>query len=1219
MGYPKLIDNRRASLADTIKKIAPNYKKLSIATGYWDLEGTAEILNEIKGYDKIRLIIGNEPISRKLASKNLFDDTNFMFPDDDFKNDLIEEAKEISEESERKKFNSVITTLIELINNGKLEVKVFRKGTLHAKAYIFGDYSDESIGIVGSSNFTKAGLTSNTELNALQNDYMIVNYRPQTDSQENGYLSWFDEIWNDPSAIQWTGDFKKIIEDSPLGNLTFGNYDSYIRTLIEVYPDELIPPTKLEKETSDVLFSFQNRNAGILINKLAKTGVAILADSVGLGKTITAGAVIKHYLDKFGGKANILIIAPAALKQQWKDDLASVLGVDYMDGAYNIVSEQDTNALQNIIDEYKKSWRTTKNIDLFVIDEAHNLRNKSGTRHDVILSLLKQHEKSHILLLTATPINNSLMDIANQIQLASKGKLTSTNVAYINPSNGKRTLIDFFDALQKIQSQIKKAEKNGESIEKVLNETKPTIHEGLKHYLVRSTRQGVEAEGGIIDKFGNQKSFPTSIVDSIEYKYSDNINDYIYNEIEKNINSCFEGIDPRTINLNLMSEFTQITSHPINLLNKFGNNQENLKTVLKLEENIYDERGELFVSKIKSVVPNLLQIVFLLGFTPYRPDIYNYKYYEKTIDEINALSEVPNEVKNQMAVHNILQITWLKRLESSPSALKKSIENYKNRIELFKKYLDKGYIVSLNDANLLESDYNDGEDIEQAFRDYSEYLKKKEELLNSNQSIENLKKEGIEKKEANPKIFNLDALRFDLSRDLKIINLLNLLLDNASLPENDVKMNELAKKICTVLKDGKYGKKVLVFSFFADTINSLKTNLYSIIKKDYPNFLNEAEFITGNNNNVEKIVRLFSPISKKHTLSNEEKELNFLFSTDVLSEGQNLQDAGFLVNYDLHWNPVRMIQRNGRINRLGSSFNSVLISNMKPTEELEMYLNLVHRLETKINTIKNTVGLDQGILSPLDVNPIEFIEKYYENGSLPEPDDELLAYTDEHIIELRKFLNKNQNNGELERIKKIPLGKWNYLPEGKLSKEKALSLVKINQTIVSSNHHFSDIFFIEAEYKNEEYIATHIEYTRALDLIKTTEEDNERQIDKILLDKTKIKKRVEGEARRQILNAKDNYKLKGQYEKILNNMLNTNYLQNEIDYKTILEKGIKSTDQKENLEQILRKINKEQKKNGSLTASTINEFIKFFNSIKNFKEEKKEINSIEGVLYYAGK
>ena len=84
-------------------------------------------------------------------------------------------------------------------------------------------------------------------------------------------------------------------------------------------------------------------------------------------------------------------------------------------------------------------------------------------------------------------------------------------------------------------------------------------------------------------------------------------------------------------------------------------------------------------------------------------------------------------------------------------------------------------------------------------------------------------------------------------------------------------------------------------------------------------------------------------------------------------------------------------------------------------------------------------------------------------------------------------------------------------------------------------------------------------------------------------------------------------------------MLNTNYLQNEIDYKTILEKGIKSTDQKENLEQILRKINKEQKKNGSLTASTINEFIKFFNSIKNFKEEKKEINSIEGVLYYAGK
>lgn len=1219
MSYPKLIDNRRVSLANTIKQIAPYYKHLSIATGYWDLKGTAEIVDEIENYDSIRLIIGNEPLSKKLQRDkklgNMKEEN--MFPEYYFMQDLIEDASSLKTEIERAKLRETAIKITKMIEEGRLEVKVFKKTMLHAKAYIFGTYSDKSVGIVGSSNFTKAGLTLNTELNALQDNYMIVNYRPTADDQENGYLSWFDEIWNDPNAVEWNGEFKELIKDSPLGDLTFGNYDSYIRTLMEVYPDELIPPMKLEEKTNDILYSFQNRNAGILINKLEKTGVAILADSVGLGKTITAGAVIKHYLDKMEGKANVLIIAPAALKQQWKDDLASILGVDYLEGAYSIVSEQDTNAIQHIFEEYQKEWRTKKNIDLFVIDEAHNLRSKSGTRHDVILNLLQQHPNSHILLLTATPINNSLMDIINQIQLASKGKLTSVNVTYTRPSNGLREKMDFFEALSRIQSQIRSAEKAGESVESILEKAKPTIHEGLKHYLVRSTRQGVETEGGIVGKDGSKKSFPKSNVDSIEYQYDSSITDFTYDEIGKHIHDCFENIDPRSLNLNLMSEFTQMTLHPLELLNQMGEDEGQICDYFNVNEDVFMDHGSLYNSNTKSLIFNLLQIVFMLGFVPYRPDIYNRKFHGKTVQEIDALNDVSTAIKMQMTVHNILQITWLKRLESSPYALKKSVENYKYRVELFKKYLDKGYIVNLNDANLLESDYNYGEDIEQAFVDYEEYLKKKEEFLNSGKSIDDLKKEGIERKDADPKIFDIDSIYADINRDLKIINLLSTLLSHVASPKNDIKMHELAQKVCKVLKEKKYGKKVLVFSFFADTINSLRDNLPQIIKKEIPDFDQRAEFISGMNTDIEKIVRRFSPKSKKHTFASGEAELNFLFSTDVLSEGQNLQDSGFLVNYDLHWNPVRMIQRNGRINRLGSEYDAVLVLNMRPTDELEMYLNLVHRLETKINTIKNTVGLDQGILSSSDVNPIEFIEKYYDDGTLPEPDDDLLAYSDEHILELRKFLGKNKDTGEIERIQNMPLGKWNYLPHGRLTRKEAIAMIKTYRSTVTSNIKSTDIIFIKTTKKDGEYEAEHMDYTAALDLIRTTEDDNERHRDVISLDKTLIRRRSFNLAVWQLNNLEEFYKISPKNEEILC-FLKNNFLQPGIDYLGILKNGIKTTNHKKALEKILRAINKEQRETGSLKATTLNQFIKLFNEISHLVDEEKQVDLVEGVLYYAG-
>jgi ERCC4-related helicase len=1216
MKLPKLIDNQIKTLSTVLQEIAINHNHLSIATGYWDILGTLEIIESIKVYKKIRLIIGQEPLYNsylnKMGLNTNVDEINEKFPDIFFKSDL----ENIGINNNHEEIRNTAKLLAKMIDEKILEVKIFKKPMLHAKAYIFGNYdSDNAVGIVGSSNLTGAGLTRNAELNSLEDDYRVVTFQPKSQNQENGHLSWFDGYWNHPDALEWSGNFKQLIETSQFGDLTYGPYDVYIKTLMEVYPDELLPPTRLKKDTEDILYSFQNRNAGILINKLKKTKMAILSDSVGLGKTITAGAVIKHYLDENKGKSNIIVIPPAALKQQWVDDLASVLKVDHLDGAYNIISQQDISALEKVYEDYNKEWRKTKNIDLFVIDEAHNLRNKDSKRNQVILKLLQQHPESHVLMVTATPINNALLDIVNLIQLAAKGSISSIPVSYIRPNGTDIERMDFYDALKRIQTLIKKA-KTTEEVETILKRVKPTIHEGLKHYLVRSTRQGVETEGGIIDKLGNKKIFPKSNVESINYSYNESTNNKIIEIITKNERISFENINPLKLNLKSLSLLTQQSSHPIDIIKVALNKPENLKEIYGLSEKDTKKIRLYFEEANKSAVVNILQIIYLLGFAPYKPAVYQHKYYGKNIDEIRAFDQLPNDISIQLILHNLLHVTWLKRLESSPYALLLSLKNYKERLEMFSYHLEKGYILSLKDINLLEAHY-DGEDIEQAFSDYDKYIEERNRLKKENKNYDELESYGVEKIIANKDVYNIEKLKIDVERDKKILNVLIDLLSVLSTPKNDAKLLELVNHIKSKIIENKYGNKIIVFSFFADTINYLRQNLNSLMLEFIPDFNEKAEYITGQSFNTENIVRRFSPISKKYNVNSMNTELDFLFATDVLSEGQNLQDAGHLINYDLHWNPVRMIQRNGRINRIGSRYSEVLIANMKPTYELELYLNLVSRLEGKINTIKNTVGLDQGVLNTKDENPIDFIEKYYSKGELPDLGDDFLASSDNFVSDLRIFLGTNPKDSiDYRRISGIPKGKWNYLPQITEFKKSYISLVNIKGSTISSKKEFKDALFVEIEEDQNELKAYYIDQTKALQFIKTSVGDNERKVDLIKVDRKKIFARVVAEAKRQAMNTDTTYKLKANKIAALSAILEYLTDGKNIDYKGVIEKGVNKTNVRDDLERILNKANSEVKNLGSLNINTINQFKIIFTEIYESQSEEREIDESELILVY---
>jgi len=1072
----QIIDNSRVRLADVINEIAPSFTDLSIATGYWDLLGLKKIIGSIRSYESIRLLIGQEPLPPSYVRALDLNQLDETFPEAQF-------VASLESLDHRNELRDLVIEVKTLLAEGRLTVKVYRGNFLHAKTYIFGSYkSKEAIGIIGSSNFTEAGLTRNIELNALEDEGRIVKSVPQVESDQFGHLSWFDSIWNDAKSEIWDGTFSKILENSPVGDLTYSPYHMYLRALYEIYGEELVPEDEYSGSASEVLFEFQKRNASLLINKLRRNGLAMLADSVGLGKTITAGEVIRHYIEEREAK-RIYVVAPANLTEQWQNDL---LKVHKMYGGFQIVSMQDVARIQKerVFDEYKS-------VDLFVVDEAHNLRSGSGARHDELLDWFSDNPDSHVLLLTATPINNSLRDFVNQIQLAAKGKLESFPVVY--PTANKTETLDFFQAVDRLITDAKKAEKKGEKPDYA--KANNIMRQGLSRFLVRTTRQGIEREfGGVQTADGEMKKFPKSIVRSAPYKFELSLMDEIHKTIDANL-GVFGGVNPTKLSVESLLSQTQRTKHPL----------EQLDSVVRKE------------SSDSNPFESIFQGLLLLGFAPYKADIYKIRYYGKSPEEIKSFNLSPEEsfrLNSQLSVHNMLRVTLLKRFESSQYALKKSLENYLAKIKDFKLSLDAGYIVRLRDLRELRALY--GDDLE-TFGDIGLAQEHEGRLV-----------------EADPKMFNLEALQRDLSRDEELIRVLLRLC--GTLDERDDKLFAFANLVKTIILNDAGSKKLLVFSYFADTIEYLQKRLPLLLPQI--NFATDAAFTSGaNKRELEQLARRFSPKSKGAQDVSSENEIHFLFSTDVLSEGQNLQDCSTLVNFDLHWNPVRMIQRNGRINRLGSAHEEVYIYNMRPDVNLDEYLALVDRLERKIERISSTVGTDSSILGELE-NPIEYISDLYDDTKATEAfaaldDDKDLLSEDEFIRDLRSF-ERNASDEEKHFVRNIPAGKWGYVPPqaNALKNLQALGLIKISGKSGTDGARFENSIFVSA---TETYQP--METMDALHLIRANAKSISRIDDKINLDRPTIQSRMKKIAEKHARTLPTHFKITASPAQVLDKLI----------------------------------------------------------------------------------
>ncbi len=1157
--YPRIIDNKRKALVSTLNEVAPNHKHLSIATGYWDLAGTQLIFERIRDYESIRLLIGQEPLLPRYAAAIGLQGVDPEFPDKDFSHDLEELSYEPA-------YQELVSAMKELIADGRLEVRVYKKTFLHAKCYIFGSYeSDSAVGIIGSSNFTAAGLASNTELNSLEDDYRVVKFRPTNDTDDYGHLSWFDSVWDDDATVQWTGAFTQILEQSPVGDVAFSPYEMYIKTLFELYEDELVDEDLELGELNDVLYAFQQRNAQLLLKKLNKYGLAMLADSVGLGKTITAGAVLRHYVEMKNSR-RVYVIAPANLTSQWSSDLARV---HQLFAGFEIVSMQDSGAIERAraLDKYAP-------VDLFIVDEAHNLRNDSGHRHKQLLGWFSDNPESDVLLLTATPINNQLTDFVNQIQLAAKGNLQSFPVVY--STTKKNEVVDFYEAVKRLSAEIKHAENRNEKPD--FARINQIMRQGLRHFLVRTTRAGIEKEfGGLLASDGQVRHFPTSKVEPTPYSFSQKLVGEVNSILDGSLH-LFNGLDPRTIDTDWLLEQTQRTKHPLDLA--------------RGGPEVTGVGGNAFLQAF--------QVLLLLGFAPYKYDTYQHRFYGKSSDEIKKFqlsSEESFRLLSQMSIHNMLRVNLLKRTESSHYALRRSLENYLKRLDEFEQFLERGFIIRFGELDAIAAEFGD------------EYDAAASSIAESDRIV------------ADPEKFNIEQLKVDIGKDRKILE--SLFQICFAFERSDGKLEQFASLIERLANDGPAGKKVLVFSYFADTIRYLSETLPSIIEaKD---FSSRSAFVTGaTRSEIEGIVSRFSPSSKDYVLRDD--EIDFLFATDVLSEGQNLQDCGMLVNFDLHWNPVRMIQRNGRINRLGSDYENVYIFNMHPDAKLESYLKLVSRLEQKIERIKYTVGTDQSVLGESE-NPIEYIDDYeeienkqkvldlYDSATASQvvvdsDDDAELLSMDEYVLDLRRFV-RDASPEQIAKVKQIPSGKWGYFPANAQPRAALLALTRNTVVTAAGEGEIRVNIFVECDPESR-YMVDVVETMTALSLIRTQPNTGSREADKFEYDRKLTCKLVTAQSKEEAATDHPVFRLSPSITRVLNHLFSA---LPELDLARTLPR-IQTKQELKRARELFRQANQQLNSYSQIRPDTLSQFQELAIELAEGNQGRRVVKDAEVVLVY---
>ncbi len=828
----------------------------------------------------------------------------------------------------------------------KVEIKSFKEPNVAQPRMIHvHNKSEEDIVINGSVDFTTDGLGITGSNRADFNNFMAG--EEFTDSQ----LLSFDTLWNNEMVLTDVKDkllkqMEVMYEENSGEFIYFKSlYHIFYNYLDELDEDNIVKKGNKLKETKiwNTLYQFQQDAVIGAIDKIEKYNGCILADSVGLGKTFTALAIIQYYELR---NDRVLVLVPKKLRENWTiytlNDKRNIFAEDRF--RYDVLNHTDLSRERGFSGNIDLKTINWENYDLVVIDESHNFRNNPAvkdrvTRYQRLMNdVIKQGHKTKLLMLSATPVNNKMNDIKNQIAFITEDKDNALEEIGISSIN--HTLRN----AQTIFNQWSKLDDNTRTGEKFVDMMDLEYFKLLDTLTIARSRKHIEKYYDLaeIGEFPNRLD-PINESSDIDIKKEFPTLNEINNEIER-------------LNLSVFSPFLYI---------------------LPQKREDYAKKYDIAIGEGKSVF--------------------------KQTDREKSLIQ-------------LMRINLLKRMESSIHSFKLTIEKLLFKINKTLEKID----------NI--SEYNEDIDISLIDPEEDEYdelmFGKKTKVLLQDMDLIKWKQDLKLDKEKLEFLFT-QAKEVDCFRDEKLADLKKVISNKIENPINED------------------NKKILIFTAFADTAKYLYENISQWIFDNYGLYTalvtgsgdNKTNLKAVRNTDIDEILTSFSPISKNRNIINPEmtEEIDILIGTDCISEGQNLQDCDYLINYDIHWNPVRIIQRFGRVDRIGSKNKDIQLVNFWPNIELDEYINLKGRVENRMVMVDVSATGEENIIVNNDkvMNDLEYrknqLEKLKDQVIDLEDVSDAISITDltfnDFKIELMEYMKKHR-----KELDNAPFGIYSIVP-----------------------------------------------------------------------------------------------------------------------------------------------------------------------------------------------
>ena len=911
-----IINNKDTILIDELAKQILPTSEVYIACNYVTSFALFDLFKNIKELSSLKLLV------------------SYASDEDDFRFIQSERESKRNLDLNRKHITAQTLKLIE----DKLEI---RSGTLGQQNMIIIKNNDSCINYSltpQTPDSITLGTVSSTEL------IMITAMSDATGQ----YLNHFNQAWeNSPNKLN--SHISNLISKATKDYTGEEIYKYCLRHIFQYSTIDERADEKLQKvgfkdsKVWDLLYNFQKDAVIGAIEKIETYGGCIIADSVGLGKTFEALGVIKYYqLRNF----RILVLAPKKLRENWTvyrmNDKRNILSEDRFN--YDVLNHTDLSRVRGKSGDIDLEMINWGNYDLIVIDESHNFRNnptkKGMTRYKRLMQdVIQSNIRTKVLMLSATPVNNRMNDLKNQVAFITEGD----DEAFI--SHGIESVSQVMkDAQRKFTNWFRDSDPDEADLNKLMESLDGGYFRILDMLTIARSRKHIE------------KYYDTS-----------------------DIGKFPERLTPITIKSKIDS-------------------QEQFRDIGQ----IYDE----------------ISTLTLASYTPLayvradkRPE------YEAKYDMTTKTGSIFKQVDREQSLIHLMRVNLLKRLESSIHSFKLTTEKLIFTIEKNLQKIENvktsefDYDVNITEINIDDTEFDDllaGGKTKVLIQDL-DIIRWRQDLQNDKDVLQNL-------------LSRIELI--DVERDAKLSTLYNLISDKIQNPINGS------------------NKKVVVFTAFADTANYLHKNLTDKLSEEHNTY---SALITGGGANktnmpncrtdLMSLLTNFSPISKsrENIYPDETNEIDVLFCTDCISEGQNLQDCDYLINYDIHWNPVRIIQRFGRIDRIGSKNEKIQLVNFFPSMELDQFIDLVARVQGRMVMLDVSATGEDNIISK---NSKEMQDLEYRKRQLKQLQDQVIDLEDVHgnisITDLTfndfKMDLEKSTDAQLEAINDIPPACYAVVP-----------------------------------------------------------------------------------------------------------------------------------------------------------------------------------------------